>query len=162
MAHAALNSRSCVEAGVCSSAASVGKASAATATPVMVKTTMSDRLSTCSRVAERRQTDRGESNADDPCGHHCSHRQHYVGFRRLSHGHMLDLAAVRAARERITGRVHTTPTLSATRLGERVGVQLVLKCENLQKTGSFKVRGAMNKLSHLTAVERGHGVVTVS
>ena len=75
---------------------------------------------------------------------------------------MLDLAAVRAARERITGRVHTTPTISATRLGERVGVRLVLKCENLQKTGSFKVRGALNKLSHLTAVERGHGVVTVS
>ena len=82
--------------------------------------------------------------------------------RGLSLRRMLDLAAVRAARERITGRVHTTPTVSATRLGERVGVRLVLKCENLQKTGSFKARGALNKLSHLTAAERGHGVVTVS
>jgi len=56
---------------------------------------------------------------------------------------MLDLSAVRNARQRIAGRVHTTPTLSASRLGDRVGVRLVLKCENLQKTGSFKVRGAL-------------------
>jgi threonine dehydratase len=75
---------------------------------------------------------------------------------------MLDLAAVRSARQRIAGRVHTTPTLSATRLGERVGVQLLLKCENLQKTGSFKARGALNKLSQLTPAERASGVVTVS
>ena len=46
--------------------------------------------------------------------------------------------------------------------GDRVGVQLVLKCENLQKTGSFKARGALNKLSQLTDAERANGVVTVS
>jgi threonine dehydratase len=43
-----------------------------------------------------------------------------------------------------------------------VGVRLVLKCENLQKTGSFKTRGALNKLSQLTDAERENGVVTVS
>jgi len=43
-----------------------------------------------------------------------------------------------------------------------VGVRLVLKCENLQKTGSFKVRGALNKLSQLSDEERANGVVTVS
>jgi len=75
---------------------------------------------------------------------------------------MLDLAAVKTARQRIAGRVHSTPTLSARRLGDRVGVQLVLKCENLQKTGSFKARGALNKLSQLTDAERANGVVTVS
>jgi threonine dehydratase len=75
---------------------------------------------------------------------------------------MLDLANIRAARERIAGRIHTTPTVSATRLGERVGVHLVLKCENLQKTGSFKVRGALNKLSQLDDAGRTRGVVTVS
>ena len=75
---------------------------------------------------------------------------------------MLDLAAVRRARQRIAGRVHTTPTMSAARLGDRAGVRLVLKCENLQKTGSFKVRGALNKLSQLSDAERENGVVTVS
>ena len=75
---------------------------------------------------------------------------------------MLDLAAIRAARDRIAGRVHLTPTTTASRLGQRAGVQLVLKCENLQKTGSFKVRGALTKLNSLGAEERARGVVTVS
>lgn len=75
---------------------------------------------------------------------------------------MFDLSDVRAARERIAGRVHVTPTISATRLGDRVGVRLVLKCENLQKTGSFKARGALNKLEGLTAAERARGVITFS
>ena len=75
---------------------------------------------------------------------------------------VLDLSAIVAARERIAGRVHTTPTVTAARLGERVGVQLLLKCENLQKTGSFKARGALNKLSQLDDLARRRGVVTFS
>src|SRR5215475_6698697 len=75
---------------------------------------------------------------------------------------MIGLNEIRDARQRIAGRVHVTPTVSATRIGERVGVHLVLKCENLQKTGSFKVRGVLNKLSRLSAAERARGVVTVS
>lgn len=75
---------------------------------------------------------------------------------------MLSLDTIRAARERLKGHVHLTPMLSATRLGERVGVHLFLKCESLQKTGSFKVRGALNKLACLDAAARAHGVVTVS
>jgi threonine dehydratase len=75
---------------------------------------------------------------------------------------MLDLAAIREARARVANRIHTTPTLSSRRLGERAGVQLWLKCENLQKTGSFKVRGALNKLESLTDAERARGVITVS
>src|SRR5215831_14434657 len=75
---------------------------------------------------------------------------------------MLDLAAIRDARARVASRVHATPTLSATRLGARVDVKLFLKCENLQKTGSFKVRGALNKLASLSDAERARGVITVS
>lgn len=75
---------------------------------------------------------------------------------------MIELSDVQAARERIAGRVHRTPTLSATRLGDRVGVRLSLKCENLQKTGSFKARGALNRLAALTPEERARGVITFS
>jgi threonine dehydratase len=74
----------------------------------------------------------------------------------------LDLSSVRAARERIAGRLHTTPTFGSTRLGDLAGVRLLLKCENLQKTGSFKVRGALHKVSRLDAAARARGVVTVS
>lgn len=75
---------------------------------------------------------------------------------------MLSLPDIRAARARVAGRVHVTPAMSATRVGQPVGVRLVLKCENLQKTGSFKARGALNKLASLDAPARARGVVTVS
>lgn len=75
---------------------------------------------------------------------------------------MLSLSDVRAARERITGKTHVTPTMPATRLGDRVGVQLLLKCENFQKTGSFKARGALNKVSQLDDETRKRGVITFS
>src|SRR6185503_3396260 len=74
----------------------------------------------------------------------------------------MNLDSIRVARERISGRVHVTPTMSATRLGERVGVRLFLKCENFQKTGSFKARGALNKVSQLDEATRACGVVTFS
>lgn len=75
---------------------------------------------------------------------------------------MPTLATIRAARERIASRVHLTPLLSATRLGARAGATLAHKCESLQKTGSFKVRGALNKLAQLDAAARARGVITVS
>src|SRR5262245_55355576 len=75
---------------------------------------------------------------------------------------MLDLSHVHAARERIAGQVHRTPLLSATSLGRRVGVRLFLKCEGFQKTGSFKARGALNKVLSLSQREREKGIVTVS
>jgi threonine dehydratase len=75
---------------------------------------------------------------------------------------MLNLQEIERARARIAGRVHRTPLMSATLLGQQAGVSLYLKCESLQKTGSFKVRGALNKLSQLEAAERARGVVTVS
>ncbi len=75
---------------------------------------------------------------------------------------MIHLEDVRAAQERLAGRVHRTPLLSAASLGERVNVRLFLKCESFQKTGSFKARGALNKVLSLSAAERGMGIVTVS
>ena len=67
---------------------------------------------------------------------------------------MLELPDILAARERIAGRVHRTPTFSARSLGEMVGVALHLKAELLQKTGSFKVRGVLNKLLAMDPAER--------
>ena len=75
---------------------------------------------------------------------------------------MIELTDIRVAAERIRGRVHRTPILSAASLGERAGVRLFVKCETFQKTGSFKPRGALNKVLSLSPAERSKGVITVS
>ncbi len=75
---------------------------------------------------------------------------------------MIALEDIRAAAQRLRGRVHRTPLFSSTRIGERAGIRLWLKCESLQKTGSFKARGALNKVLSLTEAERARGLVTVS
>jgi threonine dehydratase len=67
------------------------------------------------------------------------------------------------ARERIRGRVHQTPLLSAVRLGAAAGdLRLYFKCECFQRTGSFKARGALNAMLQLTPEQLDRGVVTVS
>ena len=75
---------------------------------------------------------------------------------------MIPREAIRDAAARLAGRVHRTPILSARRLGERAGVRLWLKAECFQKTGSFKARGALNKVLGLSDAERACGLVTVS
>lgn len=75
---------------------------------------------------------------------------------------MFTITDVQAARERISGRVHLTPLLPATRIGAPHGIALSLKCESLQKTGSFKVRGALNAMMALEPDQRARGVITVS
>jgi len=75
---------------------------------------------------------------------------------------MIPVEQVRAARARAAGIVKTTPLdLSAT-FSALCGRQIYLKLENLQKTGSFKVRGALNKIQLLDPVVRARGVVTAS
>ena len=74
----------------------------------------------------------------------------------------LGIDDVRDARERIDGRARRTPMLVAGELTRRVGARTVLKAENLQLTGSFKVRGAFSRLSHLSDAERAAGVVAAS
>jgi threo-3-hydroxy-L-aspartate ammonia-lyase len=69
---------------------------------------------------------------------------------------------VRAARDRIASHVHRTPLLPSRSLSERVGVEVRLKCENLQRSGSFKIRGATNALTQLSPAERSRGVVAFS
>jgi threonine dehydratase len=68
----------------------------------------------------------------------------------------------RAARETIAGLVHRTPIFGSETLSSMTGTRLSLKAENLQKTGSFKVRGAINACRHLSPEERGRGVIGVS
>lgn len=75
---------------------------------------------------------------------------------------MITIDDIAAARDRIAGHVRRTPLMSATRLGEKAGVELRLKCESFQKTGSFKVRGALNAVLLLDADQRARGVITVS
>lgn len=75
---------------------------------------------------------------------------------------MVTLSDIRAARAAIAPRVHRTPLLSFHALGEHLGASCYLKAEQLQKTGSFKVRGALNKVHRLTAEERARGLIAVS
>ena len=74
----------------------------------------------------------------------------------------LTLNRLNEARLRIEGRVHRTPLLQSQTLSTRIGAPVWLKCENLQKTGAFKVRGALNRLLTLSDEERARGVSTVS
>ncbi len=69
---------------------------------------------------------------------------------------------VAAAAERLRGSVAATPSLRSAQLSRVTGATVVVKCENLQFTGSFKERGARNRLSTLTDAERGRGVIAVS
>ncbi|MFN2521202.1 MAG: pyridoxal-phosphate dependent enzyme [Candidatus Limnocylindria bacterium] len=72
-------------------------------------------------------------------------------------------ADVQAAAKRIAGVVHRTPVLTASGLDEACGgARVFLKCENFQRTGAFKFRGAYNRLSQFTPQERKSGVVTYS
>ncbi len=73
-----------------------------------------------------------------------------------------DLAAVHSAAARIRPWVYRTPLLSSRSLSERIGVEVRLKCENLQRAGSFKIRGAMNALLQLDDDHRRRGVVAFS
>lgn len=74
----------------------------------------------------------------------------------------LDWTAIVDAHERIRQRIHRTPVLTSQSLNELAGAQLFFKCENFQKTGSFKIRGATNAIFSLTDEEARRGVVTHS
>jgi threonine dehydratase len=74
----------------------------------------------------------------------------------------LGIDDVRAARDRIGDRVRRTPLLPAGELSRRVGARTFVKAENLQRTGSFKVRGAFNRLLQLGEAERAAGVAAAS
>ncbi|HSK14690.1 MAG TPA: threonine ammonia-lyase [Gaiellaceae bacterium] len=72
------------------------------------------------------------------------------------------LAEIREARERLDGVARVTPVYSSETLGRLSGRPTWLKAENLQRTGSFKIRGAYNRIALLGPAERAAGVVTAS
>jgi len=67
-----------------------------------------------------------------------------------------------AAARTLEGRIHRTPIFSSRSLSEVLGHEAHLKAELFQRTGSFKLRGAINRVAALSAAERGRGAVTVS
>ncbi|NUS72893.1 MAG: threonine ammonia-lyase [Corynebacteriales bacterium] len=71
-------------------------------------------------------------------------------------------ADVEAARKMLAGIIRDTPLLECAPLAAKVGGPAFVKCENLQRTGSFKVRGAYNRIARLTEDERAAGIVTAS
>lgn len=72
------------------------------------------------------------------------------------------LESIRAARERIRGHLYLSPAPHSAALSEMTGQQVFLKLDNLQRTGAFKERGALNKILTLTPDERSRGVIAAS
>jgi len=70
--------------------------------------------------------------------------------------------SIEEAHARIAPRIHRTPVLRSATLDAICGAELFFKCENLQKTGSFKIRGATNAIFSLTDAEAARGIVTPS
>ena len=82
--------------------------------------------------------------------------------RRAGEGRLVSLIDIEAAAERIRGTVVRTPLIPDADLSESLGREVRLKCESLQKAGSFKARGATNFLAQLTPEELERGVITYS
>ena len=75
---------------------------------------------------------------------------------------MVTIEDVCSAAERIRNVAHRTPVATSRLLDEECGNRMLLKCENLQRAGAFKFRGAFNAISRLTETERARGVITYS
>jgi threonine dehydratase len=69
---------------------------------------------------------------------------------------------VRAAARVLDGIAHRTPIVTSTTLDERIGATVFLKCENVQRGGAFKFRGAYNRIAALSSAQRARGVVAFS
>jgi threonine dehydratase len=75
---------------------------------------------------------------------------------------MLNIEMIREARERITSRIHRTPVVTSRQFNEAAAKEVFFKCENLQRAGAFKIRGATNKILSLTDEEKRRGIVAFS
>jgi threonine dehydratase len=75
---------------------------------------------------------------------------------------MLTTDLIHEARERITPRIHRTPVVTSRQFNEVAGKEVFFKCENLQRAGAFKIRGATNKIQSLTDDEKSRGIVAFS
>jgi threonine dehydratase len=74
----------------------------------------------------------------------------------------VNLSDIQEARERLKGIINPTPVIADERLSREIGATAHLKVESLQKSGSFKIRGAFNKISRLTDDEKSRGVIAAS
>jgi len=75
---------------------------------------------------------------------------------------MLTVQMIQEAAARIRGRVHRTPIVTSRSFNEATGKEVFFKCENLQRAGAFKIRGATNKILSLSDEEKRHGVAAFS
>ena len=75
---------------------------------------------------------------------------------------LITLQEIRSAARQIAPYIHRTPLWPSRTLSAMAGARVHLKCENLQKTGSFKPRGALRRIANLTAEERARGVLAAS
>lgn len=75
---------------------------------------------------------------------------------------MLTFELIKEAAERIRTRIHRTPVVTSRAFNEACGREVFFKCENLQRAGAFKIRGATNKVLSLTDGEKRRGVIAVS
>jgi threonine dehydratase len=80
----------------------------------------------------------------------------------IARGEAVTFDDVRAAAARLRGVVHRTPVVTSTTLDARTGARAYLKCENLQRGGAFKIRGAYNRIASLDEDVRKRGVVAFS
>jgi threonine dehydratase len=75
---------------------------------------------------------------------------------------VLNIELIKEAAARIRGRVHRTPVITSRAFNEATGKEVFFKCENLQRAGAFKIRGATNKILSLTDEEKSRGVAAFS
>jgi len=75
---------------------------------------------------------------------------------------MITIETIREAAARIRGHVHRTPVVTSHSFNEATGKEVFFKCENLQRAGAFKIRGATNKILSLTDEEKQRGVAAFS
>lgn len=75
---------------------------------------------------------------------------------------MLNIDLITEARHRIASRIHRTPVLTSRQFNDATGKEVFFKCENFQRAGAFKFRGATNKIQSLTPEEKQQGIVAFS
>lgn len=80
----------------------------------------------------------------------------------MSQPDSVNIADVQAAQQRLDGIAHNTPVLTSRIVNDRTNSEVFFKCENFQRTGSFKFRGAYNALAQLSAEQKQQGVITYS
>ncbi|MBD2251057.1 threo-3-hydroxy-L-aspartate ammonia-lyase [Nostoc parmelioides] len=80
----------------------------------------------------------------------------------MSQLNSVTITDVQAAQQRLAGIAHRTPVLTSTTVNDRTHNQVFFKCENFQRTGAFKFRGAYNALAQLSPAQKDKGVLTFS